>query len=224
MKAPDFKPVTSEVAGPSTVLCFQVLPSLLRPPSHPAAWLPKSSFRENSLSQIPTPGTQVGACSFLDARAMAYSPNGWAFGWADSASPIGGRRQSQLSRASKPLRDCGWCLTAWSTHRRSMPMDSYRPSQCRMASAPTCSQIRAVPAINATALLAISRVRLTTREVSPFDLGAQRFRSELSAYSQGRMERLLVGLRLTRLRARWPQSLVRPILFRLRERNTFGDE
>ena len=96
MTGPDCQPVTSEVAGPSTVLCFQVLPSLLRPPSHPAAWLCKSSFRENSLSQIPTPGTQVGACSFLDARAMTYSPNGWAFGWADSASPIGGS-------ATKPI-------------------------------------------------------------------------------------------------------------------------
>ena len=38
---------------------------------------------------------------------------------------------------------------------------------------PICSQIRAVPAINATAVLAISRVRLTTRDVSAPSISAR---------------------------------------------------
>ena len=112
------RPVTSEVAGSSTILCFS---STSLPGSSPKSSCPVASqviLPRKLAKPTSDTGNASGACSFLDARAMTYSPNGWAFGWADSASTIGGRRQSQLSRASKPLRDCGWSLTAWSTHRR----------------------------------------------------------------------------------------------------------
>ena len=73
---------------------------------------------ENSLGQTPIQ-CKFGPALSLTRELLTYSPNGWVFGWVDSASPIWRSAKGLRSLARKLFSASDVGLTAWSTHRRS---------------------------------------------------------------------------------------------------------